>query len=63
VLKPGAQLVSLTHDWALARHGGSAEAWLAEARAALAAAGFVELRDFRGHAEKGRIVALTARRG
>jgi ubiquinone/menaquinone biosynthesis C-methylase UbiE len=63
VLKPGARLVSLTHDWALARHGGSAEAWLAEARAALAAAGFVELRDFRGQAEKGRIVALTAQRG
>jgi ubiquinone/menaquinone biosynthesis C-methylase UbiE len=63
VLKPGARLVSLTHDWALARHGGSAEAWLAKARAALEAAGFVEVRDCQGRAEKGRIVALTARRG
>jgi ubiquinone/menaquinone biosynthesis C-methylase UbiE len=62
VLKPGARLVSLTHDWALARHGGSADAWLAEARAALKSARFVEVRDFRGRAEKGRIVALTTRR-
>jgi ubiquinone/menaquinone biosynthesis C-methylase UbiE len=63
VLKPGARLVSLTHDWALERHGGAVEAWIAEARSTLEAAGFVELRDFRGQAERGRIVALTARRG
>jgi len=63
VLRPGALLVSLTHDWALARHGGSAGDWLAGARADLEAAGFEVVRDFRGKAESGRIVALTARRG
>ena len=63
VLKPGARLVGLTHDWALTRHGGSVEAWTSERQAALEAAGFVEAQAFRGRAEKGRIVALTARRG
>jgi SAM-dependent methyltransferase len=62
VLKPGGRLVGLTHDWALARHGGSVEAWVGAARAALEAAGFADVQDFRGRAEKGRIVALTARR-
>jgi ubiquinone/menaquinone biosynthesis C-methylase UbiE len=62
VLKPGARLVSLTHDWALARHAGTVEAWLEMARRALQAAGFEDVNDARGSAEKGRIVVLTARR-
>jgi ubiquinone/menaquinone biosynthesis C-methylase UbiE len=62
VLKPGARLVALTHDWALKRHAGSVEAWLAAARTALVVDGFSDIRDFRGLAENGRIVALTARR-
>ncbi len=62
VLKPGARMVSLTHDWALARHAGSSSAWLEAVRAVLVAAHFDEIEDGRGLAEKGRIVRLTARR-
>ncbi len=62
VLKPGASLVSLTHDWALERRSGSVSAWLAMARQALEAAGFGEVRSSPAKAERGRAVALTARR-
>jgi len=62
VMKPGARLVSLTHDWAMAQHAGSVEAWLEAARAAFAEAGFEALEDFRAAAEKGRAVAFAARR-
>lgn len=63
VLKPGARLVSLTHDWALKRHAGSADGWIAMARAAFGEAGFDQIEVFPGEAEKGTIVTLTARRG
>jgi ubiquinone/menaquinone biosynthesis C-methylase UbiE len=63
VLKPGARLVGLTHDWALERHAGSVEGWKATATAALDAAGFSQVATFRGRAERGRIVGLSARRG
>lgn len=63
VMKPGARFVSLTHDWAVTRHGGSVETWIGARRAALEAADFVDMRAFRGSAEKGRIVGLAARRG
>lgn len=63
VMKPGARLVGLTHDWALERQAGSVEAWDAAAKAALEAAGFGAVRSFRGKAEHGRIVVLTALRG
>ncbi|HEY1749987.1 MAG TPA: methyltransferase domain-containing protein [Caulobacteraceae bacterium] len=63
VLKPGARLVGLTHDWALAGRAGSVGAWNAMAGAALETAGFVEIAAFRGRAERGKIVGLTARRG
>lgn len=62
VLKPGARLVSLTHDWAAAKHAGSVEAWTCAVLAALANAGFIEGRAAAGKAEKGRAIALTARR-
>lgn len=63
VLKPGALLVSLTHDWAAARHAGSAEAWTDRTLAALAAAGFEDGQAFPARAEAGRSIALVARRG
>lgn len=61
-LKPGARLVSLTHDWAILRHAPAIEAWTGGVLAALAAAGFVEGRSFLGRAEQGRSVVLVARR-
>jgi SAM-dependent methyltransferase len=60
VLKRDARLVSFTHDWAVARHGGSTEAWLAQSAAALKDAGFAATESGRGRSEKGRIVRLTA---
>lgn len=60
-LHPGARLVSLTHDWALARRSGvTAEAFLDAAAATFAAAGFGEIIRGRGEAEKGRIVLFEA---
>ncbi|MGH6957340.1 MAG: methyltransferase domain-containing protein [Caulobacteraceae bacterium] len=61
-MKPGALLVSLTHDWALARHAGSVEAWTAMAYEAFLRADFGEIESRRGEAENGRIVVFTARR-
>lgn len=61
VLRPGAALVTLTHDWAVARQGRTVEGWLADTTAALAAGGFTEVRNWRAKAEDGRSVALTAR--
>ncbi len=62
-MRAGARLVSLTHDWAILRHAPSIEAWTRGVLQALAAQGFVEGRSFLGRAEKGRSVALIARRG
>ena len=62
-MKSGARLVSLTHDWAILRHAPSIEAWTKGVLDALTAAGFIEGRSFLGRAEKGRSVALVARRG
>jgi hypothetical protein len=54
-------LVSLTHDWALAKRSGDVETWLTAAHEAFAPA-FEEIEGLRGRAEKGRIVVFTARR-
>jgi ubiquinone/menaquinone biosynthesis C-methylase UbiE len=62
ILRPGARLVSLTHNWAAAHHAGDADAWLGRMRSAFQAAGFVEIEEFRARAEKGRSVAFNARR-
>jgi SAM-dependent methyltransferase len=62
-LRPGAALVSLTHDWAAEKHAASAEDWLGLTGAALAAAGLGDVRSFRADAEGGRALALIARRG
>jgi ubiquinone/menaquinone biosynthesis C-methylase UbiE len=62
VMRPGARLVALTHDWAARRHGQSADAWVDRILRALEAAGFTDARAFRARAEKGRSIAVTARR-
>jgi ubiquinone/menaquinone biosynthesis C-methylase UbiE len=62
VLKPGARLVALTHDWAITRHAPTVEAWVQATLGALAAAGFEDGRAFAAQAEKGHSVALSARR-
>jgi ubiquinone/menaquinone biosynthesis C-methylase UbiE len=62
VLRPGARLVTFTHDWALARGKGvTVDSWLADTTTALAAGGFSEVRNWRGKSEEGRSVALSAR--
>jgi ubiquinone/menaquinone biosynthesis C-methylase UbiE len=63
VLRPGARLVSVTHDWAMARHAGSVERWLAQTIAAFEAAGFTDARSEQARAEKGRAIVLELRRG
>ena len=37
VMKPGAKLISLTHDWAMKRHAATVDTWLAKTEAAFAA--------------------------
>jgi ubiquinone/menaquinone biosynthesis C-methylase UbiE len=61
VMKPGARFVSLTHDWAVEKHAGGVETWVAAAQAAFARS-FEAIESGRGVAEKGRIVAFEARR-
>lgn len=60
VMKSGAALVSLTHDWAAAMHAASAEAWTAQTSQALIEAGFGDVQVSRGKAEGGRAIALVA---
>jgi len=62
VLRPGAKLVSLTHDWAMKRHAASVGTWLAQTGAALAAAGFHDLNNFAARAEGGHSIALVGTR-
>lgn len=63
VLRPGARLMTLTHDWAAAKHAGSADASAATTLAALAAAGFRDGVATAGRTEKGRSIVLSAIRG
>ena len=60
VLKPGGRLVSLTHDWVAKKHAGSTNAWLAQLHNAFQSAGFSHLEQFRGSAERGRILGFEA---
>jgi SAM-dependent methyltransferase len=62
LLRPDAQLVSLTHDWAMKKDFGSVDAGLGLWRAGLEAAGFDEFTSYPGRAEKGGAVVVTARR-
>ncbi|HZE37220.1 MAG TPA: methyltransferase domain-containing protein [Stackebrandtia sp.] len=61
VLRPGSRLVTLTHDWALARSGGgSADAWLDSARDELRNNGFGDIEHWRGESENHGVIALCA---
>lgn len=62
VLKPSAKLVTLTHDWAAARHAGTAERWLMDTTEALEAAGFTDLDVGQAKSEKGRALRVCALR-
>ncbi|MEZ6028566.1 MAG: class I SAM-dependent methyltransferase [Hyphomonadaceae bacterium] len=62
VMKPGARMVSLTHDWAAERHAGSVASWTTQVGNALSAHGFAGVKAGRGQAERGKIVLLTAER-
>jgi SAM-dependent methyltransferase len=63
VMRPGARLVAMTHEWALVRAGGSVSAWFTEIQGLGAAAGLTDLRVRRGRAEHGRSVVLEGMRG
>ena len=62
-LRPSGRLVTLTHEWSLARRAGSVEAFLDHASVAFAHAGFHDIRHGRGRAERGRVVVFRAVRG
>ena len=61
VLRPGARLVTLTHDWALEKQAGRVDAWLESARETLERHGFTEIEHWRAHVERGRSITLCAR--
>jgi ubiquinone/menaquinone biosynthesis C-methylase UbiE len=62
VLRPGAPLVTITHDWALRKHAGSVEEWLETVTASFEGAGFEGCRSWTGKAASGGSVTLVARR-
>lgn len=63
VLRPGARLVTLTHDWAVRRRAGrSPEEWLREVSSMGAELGLVNARVWRARAEDGRSVGFAVNR-
>jgi SAM-dependent methyltransferase len=62
LMRPGARLVTITHDWAMARHAGSVDAFVAEAELGFAAAGFSGFASGPAKAEKGGAILVTATR-
>jgi SAM-dependent methyltransferase len=63
VMKPGARLVSYTHDWALEMFGGGpVDAWAERAARVCARHGLVDARHWHGSAEEGKIVAFVVRK-
>ena len=64
VMKPGARLVSYTHDWAIEMFGGGpVDAWAERVSSVCSRRGLVEARHWYGTAEDGKIVAFVVRRG
>jgi SAM-dependent methyltransferase len=61
LMRPAARLVSLTHDWATAKHAGMVERWLDRYQHAFRQAGF-DTSHARARAEGGRAVVFTATR-
>ena len=62
VLRPGAQLVTLTHDWAVRHDHPSVEAWWTATAPRIQAAGFAATERWTGRAEDGTAVGMTATR-
>jgi ubiquinone/menaquinone biosynthesis C-methylase UbiE len=63
VLRPGARLVTLTHDWAIERSTGTdVDGWSERIRMLAEASGFTAPRVWRGQAEDERSVAFAATR-
>ena len=63
VMRPGARLVSYTHDWAIEMFGGGpVDGWAERTAAICAHNGLVDARHWRGRAEDGKIVAFVVRR-
>jgi ubiquinone/menaquinone biosynthesis C-methylase UbiE len=61
VLRSGARLVTLTHDWAIERSTGTSVAsWSEQIRALCGVSGFTTPRVWRGRAEGGKSVAFEA---
>lgn len=59
VLRPGARLVVLTHDWSIARTTGcTVTEWITTITAIGAEQGLVDIRSWRATAEHGRSVAI-----
>jgi len=54
VLRPGGRLVTLTHDWAMAHHEGSVDAWLDRAQRVCEQHGLDGCRSWRGTSERGK---------
>lgn len=62
VLKPGAALVTLTHDWAARRHAASVEAWVEGLSSELTRHDMVDVAVWHGVAKSGGTVGVSARR-
>lgn len=63
VMKPNAQLVCVTHDWAIERGSGcDLTTWLAAFQDTASARGFSQWRCWRARADGGRAVAFALRR-
>lgn len=60
VMKNKAKLVTITHDWAAAKHAGTAENWIASIKSALSSCGFGAIDDFRGKSEGGKAIVVNA---
>lgn len=63
VLRPGARLVALTHDWAIRKSTGrDVDAWSAWASTICREHGLVGARQWRARAERGRSIVFTVTR-
>jgi ubiquinone/menaquinone biosynthesis C-methylase UbiE len=64
VMKPGARLVSYTHDWAIERFSGTkVDDWAAKTAAICERYGLTDAKRWFGRAEDGKIVAFVVRKG
>lgn len=61
-LRPGARVVTITHDWAMAHHAGSADRFLEQEHHAFRAAGFQETEHGFARADRGKAIRFTATR-